>query len=92
MDDVKEAIEQNLPGPIRERFDELAKDITVGRPEKPILLIDSSQFEKVEEATMLFLKALLSSVGVETTFPKAKPNGGTSSELKARIGGSEAQL
>jgi hypothetical protein len=66
LKEFKEALERNLPQPLRDRLEAFAKDISVGGPENPALLIvDASQRKKYEQLIWSFFGVMLEIAGLK---------------------------
>jgi len=52
------------------KVDDFFKEVAVGSPDEPALLMWAGQTKKWEEFTSLFLKALLASLGIDISFPE----------------------
>lgn len=71
LDQLKEALVTNLPQSVKEKAEALAKNIAVGDPKNPaLLLIDASQMKEFEEFTVSWLRALLAIGGVQMITPE----------------------
>lgn len=64
-DEFKDVIVATLSRLDKERVESFFKDVSVGNPDDPALLVWAGQTEKWEEFTSLFLKGLLASLGIE---------------------------
>jgi hypothetical protein len=73
IDELKDALANTLPQPIREKAEALVKDIAVGDPEnRSLLIIDSSQKKAFEEFTVSWLAAVLALAGVQVVTPESE--------------------
>lgn len=78
LDDLRDIVEQNLPQSIKDRAENLAKDVSIGEPNNPaFLLLDRSQRNEWGELGLHVLSTLLAMYGVqvntpEDTYEKAK--------------------
>jgi len=86
LDELKDALEENLPQAVKERAESLAKATAIGDPENPALLvIDASQRKEWEEFTWSFLSAVLAIAGVQVITPEDSKY----EKLKSIAGGKE---
>ena len=68
LEDLKEALERNLPQALAERLEAFAKAIAIGDPENPALIvIDANQRKEYEQLIWSFFGALL---GLQVITPK----------------------
>ena len=71
LDELKDMVENNLPEPIKDKAENLAKATAIGDPDNPsFLIIDSSQMKESEEFVWSLITALLSMMGVQVVTPK----------------------
>ena len=71
LDDLKDALEQNLPQSIKDQAESIAKAISIGNPENPtLLLIDRSQMKDWEDFGLKFISALLAAAGIQVFTPE----------------------
>ncbi len=71
LDRLKEALEENMPQPVKDRAEALAKEISIGDPNNPsLLVIDACQTKQLEEFTLLWIAGLLAMVGVQVVTPE----------------------
>ena len=71
LDELKDALEENLPQAVKERAISLVKATAIGDPENPaLLIIDASQMKEYEEFMWSFLNALLNIAGVQVITPE----------------------
>ncbi len=64
-DEFKDVMVATLARLDKEKVESFFKDVSVGNPDDPALLVWAGQTEKWEEFTSLFLKGLLASLGIE---------------------------
>ena len=67
-DEFREVMASTISKLDKEKTESFLKEIAVGNPNDPSLLLWAGQTQKWEEYTSLFLKALLSSLGIEVVF------------------------
>lgn len=73
LDELREVLEANLPQPIKEKAEALARAAAIGDPDDPALLIfDASQREALEEFTLSFLSSVFAMAGVQIITPGSK--------------------
>lgn len=71
FDELKDTLEQGLPQAVKDKAKALSKDMAIGDPDNPSLLImDASQMREAEELTWSLLRALLAMTGVQVLTPK----------------------
>ena len=71
LDELKNALENNLPQPVQEKAEALVKEIAIGDPDNPsLLIIDANQKKAFEEFTLSWLAALLAMAGVQVVTPR----------------------
>ena len=70
LDQLSDTLQNNLPQPIKDAAEALARSIVIGDPQNPILLIDPSQMKKMEEVGLSFLSAVLAMAGVQVITPE----------------------
>jgi hypothetical protein len=71
-DEFQEVIASTLSRMDKGELDVLLKDVSIGDPENPMLLVWAGQDKKYAEFTSHFLKALLASLGIEVSLPENK--------------------
>lgn len=69
-DEFREIIVSTLARLDKDSVNSFLKDVSIGNPNDPTLLVWAGQTEKWEDFTSHFLKALLASLGVEVTLPE----------------------
>lgn len=72
MDEFREVMASTLNRLDKSKTENFLKEISVGNPDDPALLVWAGQTQKWEEYTSLFLKALLGALGIEVSFPENK--------------------
>lgn len=73
LDELREVLEANLPQPIKEKAEALAKAAAIGNPDEPaLLIIDASQREAWEDFTLSFLSSVFAMAGVQIVTPGSK--------------------
>src|ERR1039458_2833111 len=75
IDEFREVMTSTLNRLDQTKTESFLKEISVGNPDEPALLMWAGQTQKWEEYTSLFLKALLESLGIEVSFPDNKQAG-----------------
>ena len=71
-DEFREVMASTLARMDKRELDVLLKDVSIGNPDDPMLLIWAGKSKKWEEFTSQFLKALLASLDIEVTLPENK--------------------
>lgn len=66
-DEFREVMASTLARMDKGELDVLLKDVSIGNPDDPMLLVWAGKAKKWEEFTSHFLKALLASLGVEVS-------------------------
>ena len=66
-DEFRDVIASTLARLDKDKVNNLLKDVSIGNPDAPMLLVWAGQTHKWGEFTSLFLKALLASLGVEVS-------------------------
>lgn len=69
-DEFRDVIASTLARLDKDKANNLLKDVSIGNPYDPMLLVWAGQTHKWGEFTSLFLKALLASLGVEVNLPE----------------------
>lgn len=69
-DELMSTLADNLSQADKDQFESFLKDIAIGDPDNPALLIFSGQRRTWEEYTALFLQRLLALLGVKVITPK----------------------
>lgn len=72
-DEFREVMASTLARMDKGEIDVLLKDVSIGNPDDPMLLVWAGKSKKWEEFTAHFMKALLKSLDIEVTLPE---NGG----------------
>jgi hypothetical protein len=72
IDEFREVMASTLNRLDKSKTESFLKEISVGNPDDPALLVWAGQTQKWEEYTSLFLKALLAALGIEVSFPENK--------------------
>lgn len=86
LDELKDALEKNLPQSIKDQAESLARATFIGDPENPtLLLIDASQMKEYEKFMWSFLSALLAIAGVQVITPEDSEYG----KLRSIVGRKE---
>jgi len=70
LDELMSTLANNLSQTDKDKFESLLKDIAIGDPDNPALLVFSGQRRTWEEFTSLFLTHLLAFIGVEVVMPE----------------------
>jgi len=65
LDDLRDMLEKNLPQSIKDRAESLARDASIGSPDKPAFLIDNSQVSAWEEFGLQAISTLLAMYNVQ---------------------------
>jgi hypothetical protein len=71
IDEFREVMSTTLDRLDKKKTESFLKEISVGNPNDPALLVWAGQTQKWEEYTSLFLQALLGALGVEVNFPES---------------------
>ena len=69
-DEFRDVMTATLARLDKGKVDSFFRDVSVGSPDEPTLLIWAGQTQKWEEFTSLFLKGLLASLGIEVISPE----------------------
>ncbi len=65
LENLRDVLEQNLPQSIKDRAESLARDASIGSPDKPAFLIDNSQVSAWEEFGLQAISTLLAMYNVQ---------------------------
>jgi RNase H-fold protein (predicted Holliday junction resolvase) len=84
-DEFREVMASTISKLDKEKTESFLKEISVGNPNDPSLLLWAGQTQKWEEYTSLFLKALLSSLGIEVVFSDESKSTGETIESAFHI-------
>ncbi len=71
-DEFQEVIASTLSRMDKSELNVLMKDVSIGNPDDPMLLVWAGQSAKWEKFTSHFLKALLGALGIEVSLPENK--------------------
>ncbi len=71
-DEFREVMASTLARMDKRELDVLLKDVSIGNPDDPMLLVWAGKSKKWEQFTSQFLKALLASLDIEVTLPENK--------------------
>ena len=69
-DEFREVMASTLARMDKSELDVLLKDVSIGNPDDPMLLVWAGKSKKWEQFTSQFLKALLASLDIEVTLPE----------------------
>ncbi len=85
LDELRNVLETNLPQPIKDKAEALARASAIGDPENPaMLIIDASRREALEEFTLSFVSALFAIAGVQVIGPEDEKYEEVKEIVKAR--------
>lgn len=65
LDELRDILEKNLPQPLKDRAESLARDASIGSPDNPAFLIDNSQVSAWEEFGLEAISTLLAMYNVQ---------------------------
>lgn len=65
LDELRDILENNLPQPLKDRAESLARDASIGGPDNPAFLIDNSQVSAWEEFGLEAISTLLAMYNVQ---------------------------
>ena len=69
-DEFRDVMASTLARMDKSELDVLLKDVSIGNPDDPMLLVWAGKSKKWEQFTAQFLKALLASLDIEVTLPE----------------------
>ena len=69
-DELMSTLSRNLSQEDKDKFESFLKDIVIGDPDNPALLVFSGQRKTWEEHTSLFLQRLLALLGIQVITPE----------------------
>jgi len=69
-DEFRDVMASTLARMDKSELDVLLKDVSIGNPDNPMLLVWAGKSKKWEKFTSQFLKALLASLDIEVTLPE----------------------
>ena len=69
-DEFRDVMASTLARMDKSELDVLLKDVSIGNPDAPMLLVWAGKSKKWEQFTAQFLKALLASLDIEVTLPE----------------------
>jgi len=65
LDEFRDMLEKNMPQPLKDQAESLARDASIGSPDNPAFLIDSSQVSAWEEFGFKTISTLLAMYNVQ---------------------------
>jgi antitoxin component of RelBE/YafQ-DinJ toxin-antitoxin module len=65
LDELRDMLEKNMPQPLKDRAESLARDASIGSPDNPAFLIDNSQVSAWEEFGLETISTLLAMYNVQ---------------------------
>ena len=87
-DEFRDVMASTLARMDKSELDVLLKDVSIGNPDDPMLLVWAGKSKKWEKFTAQFLKALLASLDIEVTLPEnrelVEASDEQNSELKSK--------